>query len=132
MIFEHARFALLQRLTRLLFPRYRLQFHQIDWWSDPGFDRYLERFGESNGLNAGRRWTLFQLTRLVADIPGDTAECGVFQGAGSYLICKGVQSHQYPRHHLVFDSFEGLSEPSTLDGGAWRKGNMSCDLETVS
>jgi len=125
-------YQLLRRVGRWLAPEYRFQWPQMDWWRDEWFNDYLRRFGELNGLNAGRRWTVYQLARLVAGVPGDTAECGVFEGAGSFLICAATQ-HQggRSRTHYIVDSFEGLSEPDAVDGGSWRRGNLSCDIETV-
>jgi hypothetical protein len=104
----------------------------MTWWDDPWFNEYLRRFGELRGLNTARRWTLYQLARLADAVPGDTAECGVFQGAGSYLICKANQSSRTRlRTHFLFDSFEGLSRPAVVDGGAWAKGNLACGLDTA-
>jgi hypothetical protein len=66
---------------------------------------------------------------LVAQVPGDTAECGVFEGAGSYLIAAAALGHHQTRVHHLFDSFEGLSQPSTHDGEAWRAHDMAVGLE---
>ena len=75
---------------------------------------------------------LYQLMRLVYDVPGDTAECGVYNGAGSYLICRVNQSNpSQPRRHFMFDAFSGLPEPSRLDGSHWSAGDMCCDMEMV-
>jgi hypothetical protein len=75
---------------------------------------------------------VYQLARLVAEVPGDTAECGVFQGAGSFLIARALEStNERPRIHFVFDSFEGLSTPSAADGYSWQRGDLACSLETV-
>lgn len=123
--FEPARFALLVRLARLLVPSYRFKFPQLDWWRDDAFTAYLKRFGELDGQNTDRRWMLHQLLRLVADVPGDTAECGVYQGAGSFLILKANVAAAQTRHHYMFDSFEGLSRPSSEDGSYWRRGDLA-------
>jgi hypothetical protein len=102
------------------------------WWDNQWFNDYLARFNEADGLNSSRRWALYQFTRLIADIPGDTAECGVFEGAGSYAICSAVASHgRTPRQHFVFDSFEGLSQPASFDGDAWRAGDLCRGLDVV-
>lgn len=123
--FEPARFALLVRLARLLVPAYRFKFPQLDWWRDDVFTAYLIRFGELDGQNTDRRWMVHQLLRLVADVPGDTAECGVYQGAGSFLILKANAVAGQNRHHYMFDSFEGLSNPGAEDGTYWREGDLA-------
>jgi hypothetical protein len=128
---EQLRFKLLKRLAHYLVPRYRLTWPQLEWWEDEAFNRYLAKYGEQDGLNTHRRWALFQLTRLVSDVPGDTVECGAFEGAGSELICMGTGSDQYERVHCVFDSFEGLSSPSRVDGVYWSEGDMSSSEELL-
>jgi hypothetical protein len=127
-----ARFEALREAGRRLVPEYRFKWPQMAWWQDREFAAYLERFGEADGMNADRRWMLAQLMRLVAGVPGDTAECGAFRGAGSYLICRmnALQASQR-RRHFIFDSFAGLSEPSAHDGGHWRRGDLTCGAEEV-
>lgn len=127
------RFKVLSRVGRIVMPEYRFKWPQLDWWNDPLFNEYLGLFDELDGMNTDRRWMLYQLIRLVGNVPGDTAECGVYKGAGSYLICKVNQENSlHHRTHHVFDSFEGLSLPSNLDGDYWTEGDLSCSLETVT
>lgn len=126
------RLAALRRLADAVHPGYRLGYPDLDWWGDPAFTRYLDRWGEVEGFNAQRRFTVLQLARLVAGVPGDTAECGVFRGAGSALILAATgRGPEGPREHHLFDSFEGLSKPGGEDGGAWRQGDLSCSLDEV-
>ncbi len=125
-------FDVLRKTGRAVFPRYRFKWPQMDWWQDEPFNEYLKRFDELDGLNTDRRWMMYQLARLVDSVPGDTAECGVFQGAGSYLLCRILQTSPVPeRKHFIFDSFEGISNPSANDGRHWSKGDLSADLDTV-
>jgi hypothetical protein len=126
------RFELLREAGRRLLPAYRFKWPQMAWWGDRDFDAYLERFGERGGANDDRRWMLGQLMRLVAAVPGDTAECGAYRGAASYLICR-VNAAQPggARRHFVFDSFAGLSPPSGLDGTHWKRGDLACGAEEV-
>lgn len=126
------RFEMLRRIGNLLVPDYRFKWPQMGWWRDPVFNEYLIRFSEINGMNTDRRWMLYQLMRLVRNVPGDTAECGVYTGAGSYLICKVNQDNElFQRTHYIFDSFEGLSKPSGCDGEHWNEGDLFCPLEDV-
>jgi hypothetical protein len=82
-------------------------------------------------MNSGRRWMVYQLLRMTESVRGDTAECGVFQGATSYIICAFTEAAGLARTHHVFDSFEGLSEPTAIDGWHWRKHDLACDLASV-
>ncbi len=126
------RFQILQMLGRYIFPRYRFKWPQMLWWDDSGFNGYLKNFSELNQLNSDRRWMLSQLLRLVVNIPGDTAECGVYRGAGSYLICDFCEKYpSHPRTHFAFDSFEGLSVPVARDGDYWNRGDLACDLSVA-
>jgi hypothetical protein len=124
--FDELRFRLLMAVGALLYPGYRFKWPQMDWVRDGPFNAYLARFGERSGLNAERRWMVRELMRLTEDVPGDTAECGVYEGAGSFLICQmNAASTRHPRHHHIFDSFEGLSQPAAIDGFYWSKGDMA-------
>lgn len=116
----------------LLTSDYRVGWHQLDWWENPEFSAFLERFGELDGFNTQRRWMLWQLLRLTGHVPGDTAECGVFRGADSWLIASfGLQSQSQPKEHFLFDSFEGLSEPGPRDGTHWQSGALAIGEEVV-
>lgn len=119
-------FYLLAIIAKLLCPKYRFKLPLLDLLSDEAFTNYLVYFKEHRQFNTDRRWNLYQLLRLVEDIPGDTAECGVYQGSSSYLICKfNSQSRKFTRYHYMFDSFEGLSEPEQEDGNYWLRGDFS-------
>lgn len=125
------RFDVLRKIAVELLPEYHFKWPQMAWWEDAGFTAYLERFGESSGCNSDRRWGVYQLLRLIKDVPGDTAECGVYTGAMSWLICRANQNAASVRSHHLFDSFEGLSVPGTPDGSHWSRGDLSCNLERV-
>lgn len=125
------RFELLRLLADRVLPEYRFKWPQMDWWQSPAFNDYLDRFDERFGNNADRRWLVAQLLRLVADVPGDTAEVGCYRGAMSWLICASNQRSEQRRVHHLFDSFEGLSLPSANDGKHWRTGDLACGESVV-
>ena len=127
-----ARFRLLTEVGKKLIPQYRFSWPYLDWWNDKPFNSYLERFNELHHFNTDRKYMLYQLLRLIDDIPGDTVECGSLEGAGSYLIhLMNDQSPQHERWHHVFDSFEGLSAPGEGDGKHWEQGDLSVSMERV-
>jgi hypothetical protein len=125
------RFQALTHFGRRVLPEYRFTWYQLGWWDDPAFSAYLSRFGEQEGFNAHRRWALYQLLRLTAGVPGDTAECGVFQGAGSYLLAAANRALGDGRLHHAFDSFQGLSPPTERDGTYWAPGALASPLEAT-
>lgn len=123
---------LLRWIAKIIRPSYRFDWSSFGWLRNDEFNRFLKSFSESDGFNSHRRWTLKQLLRLTSSVPGHTAECGVYYGAGSYLICQANASMQPLKIHHLFDSFEGLSAPSTaVDGGHWKTGDMKCSMESV-
>jgi len=127
-----ARFRLLTIIGRVLVPEYRFQWPFLDWFHDEEFHRFLDRFGVSHDCNDGRRWMLGQLLRLTAAVPGDSAECGVYRGADSHLICAfNASLPGAHRTHFMFDSFRGLSEPTTADGTHWKRGDLAAPLEVA-
>ncbi len=76
-----------------------------------------------------RKDRCFNLYSLVKAVPkGATAECGVWVGQASYIIC--ALSGEGGQNHFAIDSFEGLSEPTAEDAGcASGKGSVACDME---
>jgi O-methyltransferase len=126
------RFEILRRIGKILVPSYRFKWPYLDWWNDAMFNEYLIKFNEIKGLNTDRRWMLYQLMRLVENIQGDTAECGVYKGLGSYIICKvNKKNISFNRTHYLFDSFEGLSDPVNNDGKYWTKGDLSFPINEL-
>jgi O-methyltransferase len=119
------RFETLAKLSEYLVPGYRYSWPNPDWWQNTEFNRYLESFDEKGGFNTHRRWVLGQLLRLVQSVPGDTAECGVYRGSSSHLILEANSRVESRRRHHMFDSFQGVSPPSTEDGQYWKEGDLS-------
>lgn len=70
-----------------------------------------------------RPFSLFNLIKLVRDLPGDTAECGCYLGRASHVMLEATKAQA--RAHHVFDSFEGLSDPSPEDAlGSGQRGDV--------
>ena len=74
--------TILNTLAQEIFPGYKLRWPEVEWMNNGKFNNFLRLFKEEFGFNAERRWMVYQLARLTKQVPGDTAECGVFQGAG--------------------------------------------------
>ncbi len=128
------RFTALRVIAAVLCPEYRLRYNVLDWMSDEAFNRYLELIGESaplKSVNAGRRWMVYQLIRLTENVPGDTAECGVYQGGMSYLIASFLARSRLAKAHHLFDSFEGLSNPGSEDGSHWHEHDITAALSVA-
>jgi len=97
-----------------------------------------------------RRRRLMHLITLLGEtknVPGEIAECGCFLGLSSYVLCsflKRWDARFDGSSYHVFDSFQGLSEPTAddqipddwdnaegLQQMSWR-GAFAASLETVS
>ena len=117
-----ARFRALSRIAQVLRPDYVLTDPEKAWFSDERFFRDFYAV-ERHDLTADRKYMLRQLLALVDGVPGDTAECGVYGGASSWFICDHFRGSG--RVHHGFDSFEGLSDPTPLDGSYWHVGDLS-------
>ena len=87
---QQAGFRVLTTLAKRLLPRYRFTWPEIAWFEDPELVAVLRRFDEEDGFNAHRRFTLMQFLRLLADVPGDTAECGVFKAYLKFILEVGT------------------------------------------
>jgi hypothetical protein len=122
-----ARFTALRLIAKWLCPEFRMRWCELDWTSDDEFNEYLALTGQPASINSGRRWMVYQLLRLSQNIPGDTVECGAYRGGSSYLICASNAQSQLAKAHHLFDSWQGLSEPSAIDG-KWRQHDRSADI----
>jgi O-methyltransferase len=128
---EKLRFRLVTKLAKRLVPTYKFTWSELAWFHNPRLNDVLSRFDEREGFNAHRRLALQQLLRLTSNIPGDTAECGVYKGCGSYIILQANKRSSLSRVHHIFDSFSGLSNPSEKDGEYWTVNDLSMDENLV-
>jgi hypothetical protein len=74
--------------------------------------RKLPAKGPEGGSNIN---IIFELLGRSAGVPGDLAECGVFQGASLLGTGLFVKQHALGKAVLGFDSFEGFDEAVEID-----------------
>ena len=124
----HDKVQYLAYAGRFLCPEYHFKWPQLDWLTSEETKRLCEEYPEEwQGYNLDRRHNLVQFLRLIKDVPGDTAECGVFEGVSSLLILRHAPIYDQPRVHHIFDSFEGISEPGVYDDRQhWHKYSHAC------
>ena len=120
----------LMRVGAVVFPEYKYRWTELDWNRQPTFWTFIDTY-DDRALNADRKWALGQLFRMCVNLPGDTAECGVFNASSSILICEAIARHGYQKTHHLFDSFEGISAPGEKDGEYWAEGNLTCAEEVA-
>jgi O-methyltransferase len=121
---DAAGYRLLTRFARWAQPGYVTTKSGKSWFDDHEFFRAYDRLMPADGRrSAERKYFLRSLLSLADGLPGDTAECGVHTGASSWFICEHFAGSG--KVHHGFDSFEGLPEPSALDGAYWRRGDAA-------
>lgn len=65
-----------------------------------------------------RLMLLVELLRDTTNVPGEVVECGCYRGLSSYLLCSYLRhwDNRFDgRGYHIFDSFQGLSEPTEDD-----------------
>jgi hypothetical protein len=123
----YGRYRLAEAISGAIYPDYVFSEYARSWLDNSEFMALYDRYTPGNRHSADRKFFLNSLLELIANVPGDTAECGVFEGASSVVICEHVRrsNGQAPRTHHAIDSFEGLSEPATVDGTYWSRGSLT-------
>lgn len=110
----------------------KARWWQETTWAEP-YRPFLERDaidGHSFKRILDRRFQLAELAKAVRRLPGSTAECGVFRGVGSGVICQSLAGSYAPGDvHLGFDSWDGVSSPDAADRMAdgrqgWQRGQL--------
>lgn len=130
-----SQFELLDAVSRRL--GFRLYNKHLQWHADDDYLRTWNELRPGEQTVKDRRFVVYSMARSLENLPGDTAECGVFEGASSFLICRATEDAGRARPHHVFDSFQGLSEPGARDCPSdrlafrWRKHDLCSPLDTV-
>ncbi|MSP37441.1 MAG: hypothetical protein EXR70_02955 [Deltaproteobacteria bacterium] len=127
---EDEKYRIAEQLSAAIYPKYKFSEFGRLFLEDQSFLSVYKRFMDpDNWHSLDRKYTLDQLLRLTLHIDGDVAECGVYQGATAYLICRAIESSK--KRNYLFDSFEGLSAPLASDGNYWFRGALRADDSEV-
>lgn len=88
-------------------------FHQL-------YDEALVATGMPERLmRRQRHYLIAKLLPYIRDVPGDMAEIGCFRGLSAFLASRIALKNGIRRQFHIFDSFEGLSEPSSNDASVY-------------
>lgn len=116
---------------------FRLYNPSMEWIANEhDYRKAIAEFDESAWRISDRQFSMLSISLATSHLGGDTAECGVFRGATSHLICQSRKNAPDHLHHC-FDSFEGLSKPSDADtptisdAYAWKARDLACPLSEV-
>ena len=100
---------------------------ELDWVNDWDFGGDVE-FEEPHFRNTFRRYFLSQVVAHTErlNLEGLNIEFGVFNGYGSKLILENST-----KDLLLVDTFSGMSDPLSIDGEYWSRGDMARELVEV-
>lgn len=110
------------------------------------FLKGLPSLPRAKAMFKARRFTMTNPTRcrtlwdqscqvLEANIPGSFVECGVWRGGSASIMGTAIRRSQQNHHLHLFDSFEGLPEPTEKDGAIAKEysgGKASGALQSVN
>lgn len=112
---------------------FRLYNKNLLWHKDQQFIQLFKEFNPKAYWVNDRKYALHSMAKYASNLAGDTVECGVLEGASSFLICSANADKTGDYQHHAFDSFEGLSEPTPEDAPvaktakAWKAGDLAVD-----
>ena len=119
----------LARFSASLFGDFPISEDHKLWRSDKEFLSDYDHLSPLNPYSQDRKYTLREFARYTRKMAGSLAECGCYEGASAYFLAKENPDAEI---HL-FDSFEGLSTPSSDDAShisdnpEWRQGDLRAD-----
>jgi len=73
------------------------------------------RYTMTTPIRCRRLWDSCK-TVLKGNVPGCFVECGVWKGGSSAIMALAIKNAGQERHLHLFDSFEGLPNPTEKDG----------------
>ncbi|MDQ6632182.1 MAG: TylF/MycF family methyltransferase [Verrucomicrobiota bacterium] len=109
------------------------------------FLKGLPSLPRSHALFRAKRYTLTSSTRcqklwdqcdqiFQSNVPGDLVECGVWRGGSAVIMALAARHFKQQRRIHLFDSFEGLPEPTAADEKAakdYSEGKASGSLTSI-
>ncbi|MFA7608046.1 MAG: TylF/MycF/NovP-related O-methyltransferase [Rhodocyclaceae bacterium] len=96
------------------------------WLQDERFTQRFRELSPHNQFSMERKYALRELARSVVNLDGAVAECGSYVGVSAWFVASVIDGADF----YLFDSFEGLSEPSKKDSAPeglpqWQRGDLS-------
>ncbi len=122
----------LARISANLFGDHYLGDDCKIWREDINFRSDFKRLSPHNVYSEERKYTLREFARYTEHLSGAMAECGCYTGVSAYFLAQSSPSTPL----YLFDSFEGLSQPSDSDLApddmqSWRAGDLSTTTEAL-
>lgn len=123
----------LTKITSKIYPKYKIsEFNNLMFEEVSFIDFYKKFMDKENWYSFDRKYNLKNLLELTNLLTGDIVEAGAYQGFSSYLMCEFVRNNKSKKLVHLFDSFEGLSEPSNFDDlDWWKKGQFNTNPQII-
>lgn len=99
------------------------------WVGHPDFQTTYTGVDRLTAGSPERGYMLISLARYAKHLPGDFAECGVYQGGSALLLGRILQNMQKTLY--LFDSFQGLPKPHPKHDPFFREGQYAAAVEVV-
>jgi O-methyltransferase len=119
--------ASLAMIARKFFDRFGLDIARQDTpFLEPEFVRYLKACAPFTMVSRERLYAHFQALNYVVThgIEGDIVECGVWRGGTSMLGAMTLLGRgETSRNIWLYDTFAGMTEPTTSDVSPWDGNN---------
>jgi hypothetical protein len=98
---------------------------------DRAFNEDFARLSPENDVTSERKYALDQLFKLVLEVDGDVAECGAYKGGSAFFLARHIVERRLDKRLCLFDSFEGLSVPASIDGDYWQTGALTSSIGDI-
>jgi hypothetical protein len=125
------RYAEIEKLAAVLIPREHLSEIKRSMFLDKEFRDDFERLSEGVYRSYDRKFLIREFARFAMREECQFAECGVYKGASAYLLAMELGNAGSSKKLHLYDLFEGLSLPASIDGGHWTKLDMLGRVDEV-
>lgn len=122
----------LARISAYTFGRHYVGDDYKLWRQESSFIEKFRSLSPHNYFSEERKYALKEFARSLRNVDGCVAECGAYVGVSSWFIANELPDVNF----YLFDSFEGLSQPDTVDGVGdgiqeWKKGDLKTSEEIL-
>jgi len=98
-------------------------------WTHPDFQAIFAEVAELVAGSPERGYTLISFARYAKNLPGDFAECGVYQGGSALWLCRALEDTHKTLY--LFDSFQGLPKPDPRYDPFFKEGQYAATAAAV-
>lgn len=124
-------YAAVENCLAVLYPKAKVGEDLKSFWNDTAFVAAYRALAGDNYRALERKYTVYNLLNSLHWLSGEIAECGAYNGSTAYFMALANERSGQNRNIYLFDSFEGLSQPSAEDGSYWQAGDLACPEEAA-